>query len=49
VRTGYCCDVSVEQHDSKAAECESTLVKINKAIADLQREEVAIRDQMLKP
>jgi hypothetical protein len=38
-----------KQHERKAAECEATLVKVNRSIADLQREEASIREQMLVP
>jgi hypothetical protein len=38
-----------KEHDRKAAERESLLTKANKIVNDLEREETAIREQMLVP
>ena len=38
-----------KEHGRKADERESLLVKANKIVSDLEREEVAIREQMLVP
>lgn len=38
-----------KEHDRKVAEREAMLTKVNKIVSELEREEVAIRDQMLVP
>jgi hypothetical protein len=38
-----------KEHDRKAAEREASLVKTNKIVAELEREEAAIREQTLVP
>lgn len=43
------CLARAKEHDRKAAEHEATLTITNKIISNLEREEIAIREQMLVP
>jgi hypothetical protein len=38
-----------KEHERKAADCEAQLTKTNKIVAELEREEVAVRNEMLVP
>jgi murein L,D-transpeptidase YcbB/YkuD len=43
------CHGQAQENDRKAAEYKATLTKADKIVADLERQEAAVREQMLVP